>query len=110
MLHFSRISKKTSIQCPTQHTIEPYVKPYSIHIQTLIEYTPLPHLWDGCQNKARSITVEGERDTLQRGEREIVQTGEEENRRAREGEEQKKHMDKIPIAVQRARRAAPRRG
>ena len=56
-------------------------------------------MWDGGQNKARSITVEGERDTLQRGEREIVQTGEEENRRAREGEEQKKHFGEAIVST-----------
>ena len=44
------------------------------------------------------------------GERGMVQKGKEKTRRRGRGVEQKKHMDKIPIAVQRARRASPRRG
>ena len=39
-----------------------------------------------------------------------MQTGEEENRRAREGEEQKKHFGEALCLDSVARRAAPRRG
>ena len=42
---------------------------------------------------ARPIAEEGDRNTLQRRGKEIVQTGERKTRRAREGEELKKHIE-----------------